>query len=369
MIEKDSGTKKLSRIICADEDKELQRLLERNLNLLPGDQISPGQDLRWLLVKREMPVVNPSTGENLWSIDFLLVDQDGIPTLIECKRRNDTRSRREIVGQVLEYAASGRYYWTASDFRIQAQNTAGDEAKLRQMLNDLTGSDTVPEEFFAVMEKNLQRSKMRLIFFLDDSPFELRSIVEFLNGQLKDMEVLIIEARQYQYGDARIVVPWVFGFTEEARVAKRESKLETERLSPAKGEDAFWEALRTSGISPEWEGRVHEFVNQIREAPGCDLRWLRTCIVDLPNVVPQRTLLSIIRDGTLQLGLACWKPRDGSTLSARQSAAQNELFDWLRTTFDFSQEDLQSKQYPMVPLERWIPAAVQLAELIKRLGA
>jgi hypothetical protein len=57
-----------------DEDKELQMLLERNLNLLPGDQISPGQDLRWLLVKREMPVVNPSSGENLWSIDFLTVE-------------------------------------------------------------------------------------------------------------------------------------------------------------------------------------------------------------------------------------------------------------------------------------------------------
>ena len=81
-MERDSETKKLPRIACADEDSELQRLLERNLNILPGDQISPGQNLRWLLVKREMPVVNPSTGENLWSIDFLLADQDGVPTLV-----------------------------------------------------------------------------------------------------------------------------------------------------------------------------------------------------------------------------------------------------------------------------------------------
>jgi hypothetical protein len=231
-MEDDSDTKQLPRIACADEDRELQSLLERNLNLLPGHQISPGQNLRWLLVKREMPVVNPSTGENLWSIDFLLSDQDGIPTLVECKRHNDARSRREVVGQMLEYAASGRHYWTGSDFRSQAQNTAGDEARLRQKLSELTGSDIVPEEFFAVMDRNLQRSRMRLIFFLDDSPFELRSIVEFLNGQLKDMEVLIVEARQYQHGDARIVVPWVFGFTEEARVAKRDSKLETARSSP-----------------------------------------------------------------------------------------------------------------------------------------
>jgi hypothetical protein len=214
----DSRTEQLQRIACADEDKELQRLLERNLNLLPGDQISPGQDLRWLLVRREMPVVNPASGQNLWWIDFLLVDQDGVPTLVECKRHDATQSRREVVGQMLEYAANGRHYWTASDFRSQAQNTAGDEPTLRQELKALTGSDTTPEEFFAIMERNLQRSRMRLIFFLDESPLELRSIVEFLNGQFKDVEVLIVEARQYQYRDSRIIVPWVFGFTEEARV-------------------------------------------------------------------------------------------------------------------------------------------------------
>jgi hypothetical protein len=63
MLEKDGRTKQLQRLVCTDEDKELQRLLERNLDLLPGDQISPDQSLRWLLVKREMPVVNPSSGE------------------------------------------------------------------------------------------------------------------------------------------------------------------------------------------------------------------------------------------------------------------------------------------------------------------
>src|SRR5450755_4613064 len=97
LMEKDSKTEPLKRVFCQDEDRELQQLLEKNLDLLPGDQISPGQSLRWLLVKREMPVVNPSSGDNWWSIDFLLVDQYGVPTLVECKRHNDTRSRREVV--------------------------------------------------------------------------------------------------------------------------------------------------------------------------------------------------------------------------------------------------------------------------------
>jgi hypothetical protein len=47
---------KLEQVRCKDEDRELQTVLERNPNLLPGDQIKPGDPRRWLIVKREMPV-------------------------------------------------------------------------------------------------------------------------------------------------------------------------------------------------------------------------------------------------------------------------------------------------------------------------
>jgi hypothetical protein len=366
----DSRTELLKRIECTDEGRELQGLLEHNLNLLPGDQISPSQNLRWLLIKREMPVVNPSSGENLWSIDFLLTDQDGVPTLVECKRHNDTRSRREVVGQMLEYAANGKNYWTASDFRSQAQNSAGDEAALCQRLKQLTGSDTTPEEFFFVMEGNLRRARMRLIFFLDDSPLELRSIVEFLNGQLKDTEVLIVEARQYEHRDARIVVPWVFGFTEEARVAKRESRAETERSSPAKGEAPFWDALAATAHPENWKDAVRDFVSSVADTPGCEVRWRMTCLVDLPAlVVPQKTVVAVIRDGSLQVYLASWRRRDGGELAEHQRAAKAIFFDALRAIFGFTENDLETKQFPNIPAEKWISNATKLADVIHQLAS
>jgi hypothetical protein len=368
VMEKDSGTKRLDRVAVANEDKELQLLLERNLDLLPGDQISPGKSLRWLLVKREMPVVSPSSGDNTWSIDFLLVDQDGVPTFVECKRRNDTRSRREVVGQMLEYVANGRHYWRAAEFQGHAQNAAGDESKLTQLLKDLTGSETAPEEFFAAMEKNLQRSKIRLIFFLEDSPPELRSIVEFLNGQLKDMEVLIVEARQYQHGDARIVVPWLFGFTEEARAAKRDSKSETVRSSLPKGEDPYWEGIEASALSGEWKRRIRDFVSAVA-ASGCELKWLRTCNVYLPGIVPQKSLLQIGRDGSIWLYFVSWRPRNGSTLTEDQQSARNYFFNKLQAMFGFSQDDLQTKSYPNLAADRWLPKSDELAEVIHHLAS
>jgi hypothetical protein len=106
----DGSTAVMSRIRCKNEDRELQRILEKNPDLLPGDQIDPDDPRRWLLLKREMPVPDPGNGTDRWSIDFLFADQDAMPTFVECKRCADTRARREIVGQMLEYAANGHHY-------------------------------------------------------------------------------------------------------------------------------------------------------------------------------------------------------------------------------------------------------------------
>lgn len=51
----------MSRYHCINEEKELQDLLEAQPELLPGEQIKPEDQRRWLLVKREMPVQDPNS--------------------------------------------------------------------------------------------------------------------------------------------------------------------------------------------------------------------------------------------------------------------------------------------------------------------
>ena len=46
----------------------------------------------WLLIRREMPVPAEDGGGGRWSVDHLFIDQDGVPTLVEVKRQNDTRT-------------------------------------------------------------------------------------------------------------------------------------------------------------------------------------------------------------------------------------------------------------------------------------
>ena len=40
--------------------------------------------------------------------------------LVECKRASDTRTRREVVAQMLDYAANGTQYWPIDRLRQAA---------------------------------------------------------------------------------------------------------------------------------------------------------------------------------------------------------------------------------------------------------
>lgn len=83
----------------------LQTLLAKYPSLLAGDQVRPDAPRRWLLIKREMSVPGEDGGSGRWSVDHLFLDQDGVPTLVEVKRATDTRIRREVVGQMLDYGS------------------------------------------------------------------------------------------------------------------------------------------------------------------------------------------------------------------------------------------------------------------------
>ncbi|HEY3545489.1 MAG TPA: hypothetical protein VGK17_05290, partial [Propionicimonas sp.] len=89
-----------------DAEEVLQRLVADYPDLLAGDQMRPAAPRRWILVEREAGIEDSQGGLARWSLDHLFLDQDAIPTLVEVKRSSDTRIRREVVGQMLDYAAN-----------------------------------------------------------------------------------------------------------------------------------------------------------------------------------------------------------------------------------------------------------------------
>ncbi len=205
-------------------EDHLQELLTRYPNLLAGNQIDDTNPRRWLLVSREAGLPDEENGSDRWSVDHLFLDQDAIPTLVEVKRSSDTRIRREVVGQMLDYAANAVVYWPMEEIRAKfeatctAQNTDPDET-LREFLDD---SEEI-EKFWQKAKINLHAGKIRLLFVADEIPAELRRIVEFLNEQMDPAEVLAIEIKQYSGQKMRTLVPRVMGqVAEKEPIEKRQ---------------------------------------------------------------------------------------------------------------------------------------------------
>lgn len=186
----------------------LQELLEHHPQLLAGYEMSRADPRRFLLVCREAPVAD-QFGADRWSLDHLFVDQDAIPTLVEVKRSPDTRIRREVVGQMLDYAANGTRYRGDGTMPQLYERTCADAGRdPAAALAEVAGQDAVTRDFWDRAERNLRAGVVRLVFVADLIPDELATVIEFLNTKMHDTEVYGVEVRCYgSNGAAECFVP------------------------------------------------------------------------------------------------------------------------------------------------------------------
>ncbi|WP_052049880.1 hypothetical protein [Leptolyngbya sp. KIOST-1] len=205
-------------------EDDFQALLEAHVDLLAGDQVNPKSPRRWLLIKREAGIPGSEGGKDRWSLDHLFIDQDATPTLVEIKRQSDTRLRREVVGQMMDYAANATVYWPGETLKDLFYQTATDRGETPETLlaDFLKGSsfDGSEEEFWQEAHRKLRAGDVRLIFVADRIPPELQRIVEFLNERMSPTEVLALELRRYSGGEFSTHIPRIIGQTSAAQIAK-----------------------------------------------------------------------------------------------------------------------------------------------------
>ena len=224
-----------------DSEDILQKLLSDYPDLLGSDQIGSGEQ-RWLLVEREIAVPD-ADGDTSLSLDHLFLDQDGIPTFVEVKRSSDTRLRREVVGQMLDYASNGVAKWSVDALRERFEARVADPEDAIAKALGRTDVDV----FWQQVKTNLQAGRIRMLFVADVIPGMLRRIVEFLNEQMDPAEALAVEVKQYASDDAEAsttLVPRVLGQTQRKRSTGRGliSEPDFERGIRAVGGD-YWEAV------------------------------------------------------------------------------------------------------------------------------
>ena len=177
----------------------LQELIGQHPELLAGEQMRPDDPLRWILIRREMPIEG-------WALDHLLIDQHSRPTLVEVKRGSNREIRRNIVGQMLDYAATAASVWSERDMRrIFEESQDEPDRVISDLLRDDVEADI--DSFWERVATNLEANRLRLLFVADEIPAELERVVKFLNEHTREnLEVLAVEVKQYpgQFGDALV---------------------------------------------------------------------------------------------------------------------------------------------------------------------
>ena len=221
------------------------------------------QDGALLLIRREQPISDREEGGGRWSIDHLFVTRSGIPVLVELKRAVDTRLRREVVGQMLDYAANGTAYWQggriAESFAASmAQQNRDADAELATFL----AGTSEPQDFWQQVDANFSAGRIKMVFVADTIPRELARIVEFLNEQMK-ADVRAVELSWFESeGGMTALTPRVIGETERAQNEKA-----ARTTLPPIGREA-WIEEHLAKFGGETVEAAENFIRVVEEAGG-----------------------------------------------------------------------------------------------------
>jgi len=216
-LERDGEIVLLQQAAYQSEDI-LQEVLASFPQFLAGLTTSGDNEGQLLLIRREVSI--PKTeggGGGSFSIDHVFVGRDAVPILVEVKRSTDTRIRREVIGQMLDYAANATRYWQPGTLRMAAElaEDSNDQPTVEQLWSDID-----PDEFWNAVDQNLWAGRMRMLFVADELPENVVRIIEFLNEQMSPAEVLGVELRRFVSGSNVAYVPTYVGQTVAAADAK-----------------------------------------------------------------------------------------------------------------------------------------------------
>lgn len=216
----------------------LQTLIEKQPNILNGRQIEPGSadPPRFVLLCRETQVGD-------WSLDHLLVDQRGVLTLVEAKLLQNPEARRAVIGQILDYAAGAIESWSDGKLKLLASEYWARQNRTVDDVLRLAFGDIDTDLFWEQVESNLNQSQIRLIIAADELRPEVRRVIEFLNGQMRTVQVFGLEIRCFGEEPNAVIVPFLVGQSQTATAQKAIAASSGARLWTPQDLEATYAAL------------------------------------------------------------------------------------------------------------------------------
>lgn len=183
-------------------EKIIQQLLEDKPHLLSVGRDNILKLHKWILVDREVGIPTEEGGSDRWYLDHLFVDHEAIPTLVEVKFSGNDQVRREVIGQMFDYAAFATKYWPIEIIRFKFEENClakGEDpiVKVDAILNQKTDDLSFYYAYWERVYENMRTGHIRLVFLADQLSDELRGIIEFLRFQMNPLEVCGVEIKQH----------------------------------------------------------------------------------------------------------------------------------------------------------------------------
>jgi len=193
-IVSDKLTKKLERIPLTEklfQENWLQELIQSNPQILPIDDIEVGFS-PLLSLGREIST-------NVGSIDNLFISPDGYITIVETKLWRNPEAKREVVGQILDYAKE-LANWTFTDFNNEIKKRNSENFGILDIINKYEPQDEQSKSnLIDNIERNLKRGRFLLLIVGDGIRESVEEMVDYLSNSAQLLFTLgLVELQIYK---------------------------------------------------------------------------------------------------------------------------------------------------------------------------
>ncbi len=195
----------------ARREATLRDLIAEHPDILPVHDLDPSYG-RLITVTRELSI--PGVG----FVDVLLMDEHGRLVVVECKLWRNPQARREVVGQILDYARElSRFGY--EDLQRQVSIATRRQGNVLHALAQEAGGTLAEAEFVDRVTRDLAAGRFLLLIVGDGIAEGTRRIGEYLRGQPGlAFSFGLIEMAEYRHVDAngaerRIMQPRVLAQT------------------------------------------------------------------------------------------------------------------------------------------------------------
>lgn len=175
----------------------IQQLVLKCPTLLPLDQIDP-TCVEPVPICDELPT---SAGP----LDVFMITKTGMPVLVECKLWNNPQARREVVGQIIDYAKELQK-WSYEDLQRACAERCGSEFDLFEHVLSIF-EDLDERAFIDNVTRNLRDGRCVLLVVGDGIREGVEAIGEYLTGSgALQFSFGLVELPVFDAGDSRLLI-------------------------------------------------------------------------------------------------------------------------------------------------------------------